>query len=119
LAIHNTQNSASTRIDCFRCGICCTRYQPKLTPQEVARIAKSLSLSIDNFLVRYAQTTTIGHLLKQSAKGCVFLKWKDGKTSCEIYRVRPRACRDWQASLSQPECLQGLARLKTHAPLSP
>jgi len=103
-------------IDCFRCGICCTRYQPKLTPQEIRRIAKSLSLSTEDFLAQYVQITTIGYLLKQSAKGCIFLKWEEGKTSCEIYHIRPKACRDWTASLSQPECRQGLARLKTHAP---
>jgi len=109
-------NNLQTSIDCFRCGICCTRYQPQLTPQEVRRIAKSLSLSVDDFLARYAQATAIGYLLKQSAKGCVFLTWESGKTHCEIYRVRPKSCYDWTASPSQPECRQGLARLKTQAP---
>lgn len=106
-------NEAPGRINCFRCGICCTRYQPKLTKNEVKRIARSLSLSLDDFLARYVQVTAVGYLLRQSAKGCVFLDWEGDKTTCRIYRVRPQACRDWVARLSQPECQQGLAKLRT------
>ena len=104
---------AAKSIDCFRCGLCCTRYQPRLTPREVERISKHLALPAEDFIARYAQVTAIGYLLRQSAKGCVFLIWEDGQTTCGIYRVRPKACRDWTASLSQPECQQGLAKKKT------
>lgn len=108
----STDKNPQTRIKCFRCGLCCTRFQPRLTPEEVKRIPDYLSLSAIDFIARYVQVTTIGYLLRQSAMGCVFLRWDKGKTACEIYRVRPKACRDWKASLSQPECQQGLAKLK-------
>ena len=107
------QNAFGKPIDCFRCGICCTRYQPKLTPREVQRLARHFSLPVPEFLDRYIQVTTIGYVVRQSAKGCVFLIWEGDKTTCRIYRVRPQACRDWVASLSQPECQQGLAKQKS------
>jgi Fe-S-cluster containining protein len=77
-----------TPIPCFRCGICCTCYQAPLTPE--------------------------GYLLKHTKKGCVFLAWDaDGKARCTIHPSRPKACREWTPSLAKPECLEGLAKLKS------
>lgn len=102
-------------IECFRCGICCTGYQSRVTPEETEIIAKGLGMSTEDFISRYAQLTHVGYLLRQSEKGCVFLCWeKDGtRASCTIYPFRPKACRDWVPSLSRRECREGLTRLKT------
>ncbi len=101
-------------IECFCCGICCTRYQPPLIPEEVETIAGGLGLSAEDFLSRYAQLTNVGYLLRQSERKCIFLSWEEGgaKASCSIYSFRPEACRNWVPSLSRPECQAGLARLK-------
>ena len=101
-------------IDCLRCGVCCTRYQPRLTPEEIETIAVGLSLSTNDFLSRYVQQTTVGYLLRQSEGGCVFLTWdEDGaRASCSIYAFRPESCRDWVPSLSRRECREGLLKLK-------
>ena len=101
-------------IECFRCGICCTRYQPQLTSEEAETIAKGLRVSTEDFLSRYAQLTNVGYLLRQSGKGCVFLSWEEDGTraGCSIYPFRPEACRNWVASLSRRECREGLAKLK-------
>jgi hypothetical protein len=32
-----------------------------------------------------------------------------------MYPSRPKACREWTPSLSKPECLEGLAKLKSEA----
>lgn len=101
-------------VECFRCGACCVRYQPPLLPGEVASIAAGLKLSGDDFLAKYGQLTYIGYLLRREGNKCVFLDVEaEDKASCRIHPFRPRACRNWAASLSRRECREGLARMKT------
>ena len=107
-----------TPIPCFRCGICCTRYQPPLTAEDIDNIASALGISRSKCLSKYAVKVPIkeGYLLKHTEKGCVFLAWdEDGKARCIMYPSRPKACREWTPSLSKPECLEGLAKLKSEA----
>ena len=101
-------------IECFCCGICCTRYQPQLSPEEAEIIARKLGMSTEDFLPRYAQLTNVGYLLRQSKKGCIFLTWEEDGTrgTCSIYPFRPEACQHWVPSLSRPECRDGLTKLK-------
>ncbi len=105
---------ASPPVECFHCGVCCVRYQPQLTTEESETIARGLKMSTENFLARYAQFTNVGYLLRHSERGCVFLSWEkdDSRAICTIYPFRPEACRNWVASLSRPECQEGLVRLK-------
>ena len=103
-------------IPCFRCGICCTCYQPPLTIEDVDNIASALGISRSKCVSKYAHKAPIkeGYLLKHTKRGCVFLAWDaDGKARCAVYSSRPKACQDWTPSLSKPECLQGLAKLKS------
>ena len=105
-----------TPIPCFRCGICCTCYQPPLATEDIDNIASALGISRPKCISRYAHKAPIkeGYLLKHTKQGCVFLAWDaDGKARCTIYPSRPRACREWFASLAKSECLEGLARLKS------
>jgi len=108
-------NRVDSPIECFRCGICCMRHQPRLTAEEVAIMAEQLGLSTDDFLSKYVVITIVGYLLRQTKKGCVFLIWEEeeGRATCSIHPSRPEACRNWVPSLSRPECREGLARLKT------
>ena len=103
-------------IPCFRCGICCTCYQPPLTTRDIESIASALGISRSKCISKYAHKAPIkeGYVLKHTEKGCVFLAWDaDGKARCTIHESRPKACREWVPSLSKPECLQGLAKLKS------
>ena len=103
-------------IPCFRCGVCCTRYQPPLISEDIDNIASALAISRSKSVSKYAVKVPIkeGYLLKHTKKGCVFLAWDaDGKARCTIYASRPKACREWTPSLSKPECREGLARLKS------
>jgi len=105
-----------TPIPCFRCGICCTCYQPPLTAEDIDNIASALGISHSKCISRYAVKVPIkeGHLLKKTKKGCVFLAWDaDEKARCVIYPSRPKACREWIPSLAKSECLGGLAKLKS------
>jgi Fe-S-cluster containining protein len=105
-----------TPIPCFRCGICCACYNPPLTPEDIDNIASALGIAHSKCISKYARKAPIkeGYLLKHTKKGCVFLGWEeDGKARCTIYPSRPKACREWAPSLAKPECLQGLAKLKS------
>ena len=105
-----------TPIPCFRCGVCCTCYQPPLTTEDIDNIASALGMSRSRCLSKYAVKVPIkeGHLLKHTRNGCVFLaRDADGKARCTIYPSRPKACREWIPSLAKPECREGLARLKS------
>jgi len=103
-------------IPCFRCGICCTCYQPPLTNEDIDSIASILGISRSKCISKYAHKAPIkeGYLLKYTKKGCVFLACDaDGRARCTIHESRPKACREWVPSLSKSECLQGLAKLKS------
>jgi len=105
-----------TPIPCFRCGICCASYQAPLTPEDIDNIASALGISRSKCISRYALKVPIkeGYLLKRTKKGCVFLAWDaDGKARCTIHPSHPKACREWTPSLARPECLEGLAELKS------
>jgi Fe-S-cluster containining protein len=105
-------------IPCFRCGVCCICYQPPLTTEDVENIASALGISRSKCISKYAVKVPIkeGYLFKHTEKGCVFLAWdEDGKARCIMYPSRPKACREWTPSLSKPECLEGLAKLKSEA----
>jgi len=105
-----------TPIPCFRCGICCTCYHVPLTPEDINNIALTLGISRSKFISRYARKVPIkeGYLLKHNQQGCVFLAWDaDGRARCTIHHSRPQACREWIPSLAKPECLEGLAKLKS------
>ena len=105
-----------TPIPCFRCGICCTCYCPPVTLEDIDNIASTLGISRSRFISRYARKVPIkeGYLLKHRKEGCVFLAWDaDGKARCTIHPSRPLACREWTPTLAKPECLEGLAKLKS------
>jgi Fe-S-cluster containining protein len=104
-------------IECFRCGICCARYRPKVTLKEIKRIARKLGMSIDAFSSTYVRAvpTKEAHILQNSADNCPFLRWYEegAKAACSIHAFRPEACRNWAPALSRPECREGLAKLKS------
>jgi Fe-S-cluster containining protein len=100
-------------IECFRCGICCSRYQVRLSLVEARRIANELVISWEKFLEKYTDhhwPGTRSFLLTQSHGTCIFLKQgKAGKsTSCLIHQFRPSSCREWKPSQYRPECKEGL-----------
>jgi Fe-S-cluster containining protein len=108
-------------IECFRCGVCCTRYRPKVTLKEMKRIARKLGMSVDAFTSAYVRAVPVkeAYILQSSADSCTFLRWdeKGAEATCSIHAFRPEACRNWAPSLSRPECREGLAKLKAGSEL--
>ncbi len=102
-------------ITCFRCGVCCTRYQPPVTLAEAETIATALGISLNAFLDMYIDDSWPGseyYLLDTYDEACVFLEYDRGSkvASCRIHSLRPQACKEWAASLSRKECQEGLVR---------
>lgn len=101
----------SSPIPCFQCGVCCERWQPLLSPEEVRRLAADLKLTTRTFNRRYTRpypiTRGYRQVITNQRGGCIFLK----DAACSIYERRPQVCRDWQAGLDKRECLEGLKRL--------
>ena len=79
-------------------------------------MAAALGMTTGQFSAMYVQMKPDGNglVLRGSKRGCVFLSWEEtsGKATCAICPSRPKACRDWVASLSRPECQEGLAKLE-------
>jgi hypothetical protein len=98
---------------CFRCGVCCSAFQPCLSLEEAGKLAGWLGLDISAFREKYSDPRWPGtrNLLVRQEKGdCVFLeRLEDGRaTRCRIHQQRPSACRDWVAGPDKPQCVQGL-----------
>lgn len=100
-------------VPCFRCGMCCIRWQPLLGPAEIRRLAGELGITARTFKRRYTRPFPLRrgwHQLREGAVGCVFLDVQDGIYGCTIHTIRPEVCRQWQAGLDHRECLEGLRR---------
>ena len=109
--------SAQTKTlrECFRCGVCCMKYQAPLNSVEAKYIADYLGLSLEVFLDRFTNHRWLvgpDSLLCHVNGACVFLnREQEGKlNNCRIHPVRPKACRDWQPGIDRQECRDGLAR---------
>jgi hypothetical protein len=69
--------SKELSIPCFRCGVCCTRYQVRLSLVEARQIADELGLDWDEWLDRYVDQRwpgTDSFLLRHCNGACVFLE---------------------------------------------
>lgn len=101
-------------LPCFRCGICCHRYQPRIDLTEARTIADSLGIAWEQFAANYLDSRYFGgerFLLRQENGACIFLEQVDERVAkCKIHLFKPSACRDWTPSLFRKECQVGLAR---------
>ncbi len=99
-------------IPCFRCGICCIKWQPPIDVKQAKKIAAGLGLSYRTFLRQYTIKYPMkdGYLIRRDNGQCVFLKFENGRAGCAIHDYEPEACFNWKAGLEKPECQEGLRR---------
>jgi len=102
-------------IPCFRCGVCCTRYQVRLSLEEAQQIANELGLAWDEWLDLYVDQRwpgTDSFLLRHCNGACVFLERIEARnvTCCLIQSFKPSACREWTPSLYRQDCQEGLIK---------
>lgn len=108
--------SEAAPIPCHRCGVCCERWQPLLSPADAERLAGHLGMALERFLRAYTSSYPFDDerwLLRREGAGCVFLRYEDRgdrRASCAVHAARPDVCRGWAAGLDKKECVQGLER---------
>lgn len=98
-------------IPCLRCGVCCTKWQAPLDSAEAQRIAAALGMNYANFRDDYLQEypfTDDSYLIRCKDGACIFLRFENALAGCAIHEHKPKACRDWNASLERKECREGL-----------
>jgi Fe-S-cluster containining protein len=108
---------AAFDIPCFQCGVCCEKWQPLLSPDEVRELAGALGMRTSAFSRRYTRAYPLRRgwrQFKAISGGCVFLGREGGRSFCTIYPIRPEVCRAWSANLRKRECVEGLGRLAAH-----
>jgi hypothetical protein len=102
-------------LECFRCGVCCMLYRPKVNREEIARIAQELSIREKEFISKFVRTMPEKSIsiIQTDTEYCPFLSLEKEtlKATCLIHHCRPHACVNWQASLMRPECRDGLNKL--------
>lgn len=77
------------QFDCLQCGNCCKTTPPIFLKSDVKRISKSLNMPPKIFIKKYLIEDVDGTLIGNGVP-CRFLKEDN---SCDIYEVRPKACR--------------------------
>jgi len=108
-------NEGLASIPCFCCGICCTKYQVRLSLVEGRRINDRLGLLWDDFISRYIDQywpeAETFFLHRENGK-CVFLGDEEDNhmRRCLIHPFKPSACKEWNPSFYRSECQEGLAK---------
>jgi Fe-S-cluster containining protein len=98
---------------CFCCGICCSKFQPRLSLSEARILAHNLGISWERFLAEYIDPHWPGsrsYLLCQIDGACIFLRTGESKKPklCLIHDFKPTCCAEWKQGINRSECLEGL-----------
>ena len=114
--LQNTRTSSNRKtedIECLRCGTCCIRHQAITSPEEAKRIAAYLSLTIQEWEKAYSEPRWHSHknyLIRHINDACIFLKYDNDMSYCDIQPVKPSCCTDWIPNLYKKECREGLRK---------
>ncbi len=93
-------------LDCLDCANCCSSIPPIVNDTDAKRIARSLGIKLNRFILEYLTVDEDGDKVMKTVP-CVFLE-EDNK--CRIYEVRPRACREYPHT----DDFQFMKNLKLH-----
>ena len=87
--VHEMQRELFGKADCIACSNCCKVIVPVLSNDDVARIARLLGLSEQDFRTSYLENVDEEWVF--NSKPCPFLTEK----GCSIYDYRPEMCREY------------------------
>ncbi len=109
----NSSSLSSYPIECIRCGICCIRYQAIACLNEIQIIASYLCISIDEWVKQYSEPRWPNHknyLIRHVNSACIFLRYVEEMSYCDIQPVKPSCCYDWIPCQGNKECREGLRK---------
>jgi Fe-S-cluster containining protein len=107
-------NSKAETMACRRCGVCCTRHQASVRPEEMQRIAAFLGITAKDWVKLYDDPRweyDDFRLIRHINGACAFLKWDKGLAACAIHAVKPACCSEWQPGAEKKECQEGEKRV--------
>ena len=79
------------KTDCLECANCCKTTSPIFTTKDIERISKSFRIKTRQFIDKYLNLDTDSDYVLKSSP-CTFLA---ADNTCNIYDVRPKACREY------------------------
>ncbi|MBN1176663.1 MAG: YkgJ family cysteine cluster protein [Dehalococcoidales bacterium] len=102
-------------MECRRCGVCCTRHQAFVSPEDIARITAYLGITMqdwdrlyDDSRWQYSEYRLIRHV----NGACAFLAYEDGLATCTIQEVKPACCAAWEPGPDRAECREGREKVE-------
>ena len=79
------------KTDCLECANCCKTTSPIFTTKDIERISKSFRIKTRQFVDTYLNLDADSDYVLKSSP-CTFLA---ADNMCNIYDVRPKACREY------------------------
>lgn len=89
--IQNLDEEVFKKIDCLDCGNCCKTTPSMVNQRDLDRISKFLGMSKGDFSDKYVTFDADDDMVYKNTP-CSFL---NEDNSCQIYEVRPKACREY------------------------
>lgn len=89
--VQETHDEVFEKIDCLQCANCCKTTGPLFTEKDIDRISKSLRMKPADFEAKFLKTDEDQDKVLQNLP-CFFL---NSDNTCNIYEVRPKACREF------------------------
>lgn len=89
--VHTLHQEAFASFDCLTCANCCKTIGPRLTAQDIERMAKFLKMKVTDFYSQYIMADEDDDLVFASHP-CPFL---GPDNLCSVYEQRPKACREY------------------------
>ncbi|MEA3415064.1 MAG: YkgJ family cysteine cluster protein [Thermodesulfobacteriota bacterium] len=96
---HRQYKDIARQIDCGTCANCCKEVSPKLSEEDVTRLASCLGISPSELTATHLRTNEDEDAYCFRQKPCPFLR----NNRCTVYDARPDDCRS-----------QGRVRFQTH-----
>lgn len=87
----STHEDVFAQTDCLACANCCRTTPALVERSDIKRIAKYLGITPKGFIRKYLLEDFNGEMVIQRVP-CTFL---NDDNTCNIYEVRPKACRDY------------------------
>jgi Fe-S-cluster containining protein len=113
--IFDAPDLESESMECRRCGVCCTMHQAFVNPEDIARIAAYLGITVpewgrlyDDSRWQYSQYRLIRHV----NGACAFLEYDNGLAACVIHPVKPACCAAWKPGPDRIECRKGREKVE-------
>ena len=88
---HVLHKEVFDEVDCLACANCCKTLGPRITDNDIARLAKHLKQKPGKFIESYLRIDEDGDYVFKEMP-CPFLM---PDNYCMVYEVRPKACREY------------------------